>query len=214
MSMAYKRGEIVGYVDLSETNDVSVPREPVEWLLVRVQPMRERHVEERLHANGISCYLPSYEKHVSVGKWRHWTISRKRKVRTPIFPGMIFVPQFDARLWMLQGICSFVGGFVRTREDAILGADRNDPYAGFARMSHRLFLQMQVLERNYDRPQSKKGGNFKAGDQVRIRQGNPFALWSGRIERLDDKGRLKVLISIMQREVTVSGLTVDQVEAV
>lgn len=212
--MDYRKGEIVGFVDLMDCDDACVPRVPAEWLLVRVKRLRERHVEERLQRNGVSCYLPTYERHVSVGKWKHWTISRKRKVRTPIFPGMIFVPQFDVP--RVHGISSFIGGLVRMRDDAMLGEDASDPFAGFARMSHALFLYMRELERGFDQPQSRKAKarQYKPGDRVLIMEGNPFALWSGRIERLDSKGRIKVLLTIMQREVAVTGLTVEQVEPV
>jgi len=180
-----------------------VPAVPEAWFLIRVHPMRERKVMDALLRRGASCAVPTFEHVQKVHhKWRQWTLQKVRRVRSPIFPGIVFVPDFDADIRRLQSLSDGIFGYLRLGERAIS-------------LCPSLFDQVRRLELAMNQPLSQAKRALKAGDRVRIKEGagNPFEMWTGRFQRLDGKGRLRVLIQIMEREVPVV-LAEDEIEPV
>ena len=165
--------------------------------------MKERKVIDLLLRRGVSCYAPTFQHQVKVHRrWQQWTLPKTRQVRSPIFPGIIFVPDFDADIPRLKHLCGDVVGLLRLGEFA-------------ARMNTTMFRSVQLLEKTMGLPLSQVKRSFKAGDPIRVKwdPANPFAMWSGRFDRLDGKGRLRVLLTGLSREVPVT-LPEDQIEPV
>jgi len=82
-------------------------------------------------------------------------------------------------------------------------------------MNATMFRSVQVLEKTMGIPLSQVKRSFKPGDPIRVKwhPNNPFAMWGGRFERLDGKGRLRVLLAGLSREVPVT-LPEDLIEPV
>lgn len=202
MNMAvYKIGDYVDTIDLAEAV-VDVPI-PDYWFFVRVHPLMERRASDLLHRQGICCYAPTFEHQVKVNRrWTQWTLTKTKRVRSPLFPGIIFVPDFDADVPRLKSISQDVVGLLKFGEFP-------------ARLSAELFRAVRELERTMGVPLSKRKQEWKRGDLVRVKfdAHNPFAMWTGRFDRLDGKGRLRVLLTAASREVPVV-LSEDQVEPV
>ena len=164
---------------------------PQVWYLLRLHPNFDLKAERQLHQHGISAYVPKEIRIVRA--------SRNRRVpRTvPIFPGAMFVPDFDADIARLKSAADGIGGFVKYCGEAV-------------RVSLRVMNEVRRFETKRNRnPDERK---FDVGERVRI-VGGAFDMFEGRIDRLDPKYRITVLIELLTREVPVH-LEEDQVEAV
>lgn len=164
---------------------------PKLWFLIRMHPNYDLKAERQLHERGISAYVPK-EKTTVRSAW-----TRRVQKTVPIFPGAMFIPDFDADIQKLKDAADGIGGFVK--------------YCGEA-----LKVSLKTLEevRNFERwrnglPMQRK---YKPGQKICITRG-PFALWEGKIDRLDRNFRISVLIEILGREVRLE-LDEDQVAAV
>lgn len=163
------------------------------WYLFRVVPCRELAVEERLKARDVTVYVPK-EKRSMRGVWQ------RRVLRTvPIFAGIMLVPDFHADVDRLRKLSDGISGTIKFGGAAA--------WAGPA-----VIADLRRLEARLDVQPSKRRRDFKAGQAVRVVDG-PFTYLEGRFERLDSHGRLKVLLSIFERETSVI-LDEDQIEAV
>jgi transcription antitermination factor NusG len=203
MTMAVlNKGDFVDFIDRTPAR-VDRPI-PTFWYFVRVHPLTERRASDLLDRRGVTCYAPTFEHEVRAHRrWRQWTMPKMKRIRSPIFPGLIFIPDFDADVPRLKGLSRDVVGLLKFGEFP-------------ARLSAALCQSVRELERNMSVPLSqKKHAPLKPGDPIRVKweTGNPFAMWTGRFERLDGKGRLRVLLQAASREVPVT-LPEDQVEAV
>jgi transcriptional antiterminator NusG len=187
--MELKIGDFAGYMD---SCDVAVPL-PQLWYLLRIQPNREMTVEEKLAKRGVSFSLPKEKRSVK-GTWS------RRVLRTiPIFPGLIFVPDFEADIRRLKNLAEGIIGFVTF-------GDR----AAYARPS--TMRSIWAMETALDIPPSQRPRAYAIGQLVRIVDG-PFDMWEGKIERLDSHGRLRVLLNVLERETPVE-MDESQIEAV
>lgn len=183
-----KIGDFVDVVERGEgMRAVPLPR---FWFVQRIQPLRDWRVEKEANRRGISFFLPK----IPVTR-----ISRGRRhlQEWPLFPGLMFVPDFEIGNPALANIDG-LGRLLRFGDHpAILGPESVDQIRGLA----------QILQI----PRGKRC-KFAAGDPLTIKVG-PWAKWIGRFDRLDDKGRIDVLITFMKREIVVT-VADDQVEPV
>lgn len=202
MTEMLRIGDFVGNVDV-ERDPPRVPASPAAWYLLRLHPSKERKVQAKLFDRGISIYVPTYTKRIVVRRQDAWRPAFIQHRCTPIFPGIGFVPDFDADLDMLKDASDGIGSFLRFGP--------SEARIGPTLMSHVRWLEAQLATPRSKREQVMK--HLEVGDIVRIGLGNPFWGWAGRIDRLDDKGRLRVLVNAISHEVKVD-LTVDQVEPV
>jgi len=185
--MLMKIGDFVGYV---EQPAVSAPM-PKLWYLLRLHPNYDLKAERQLHEHNVSVYVPK-EKRLMKSVW-----GRKVLRDIPIFSGAMFVPDFDADLARLKRLTAGIGGFVRSG-DRVLTISLD---------------WMERIRRFEARLQSAAGSRrFSIGQSVRF-VGGQFDMWEGKVERLDSHHRLRVLISILEREVPVE-VDEDQIEAV
>ena len=200
--MMLKIGDVVGIVEMNE--QPSVPVAPDRWCAITVHPQRERRVRDRLLDRGLCCYAPFFPRRVTIVRRQAWQRPIQQTRTAPLFPGLVFVPDFDARdMLLLRSLADGVVNYLRLGErPATLSSAMIDDIRA---IEQSLNVPLRAAKARYHR--------FKAGDLVRVRDGSPFAMWVGRVDRLDCKGRLRVLISAIEREVAVE-LSSHQVEPV
>jgi transcriptional antiterminator RfaH len=152
------------------------------WFLVQALSKAERKAQWHLGAQGFRAYLPQIEKTV-----RH---ARKlRTVRAPLFPGYLFVVLDLSRdRWL--SIRSTIG--VARLFTTIDGRPVPVPSG----IVEQLLVHTAGGLTRLDSGLSK-------GQRVRILTG-PFAELIGTLERLDDAGRVQVLLEMMGSTVPVS----------
>jgi transcription elongation factor/antiterminator RfaH len=152
------------------------------WYLVHALPKRELKAEWHLGAQGFRTFLPQIQKTV-----RH---ARKLKtVRAPVFPGYLFI-RLDLERDRWLSVRSTVG---------------------VARLfNHRdgrpVPVPVGVVESLIERSDGnlmRLDTGLTKGQQVRILSG-PFFDFVGTIGRLDQAGRIQVLLQLMGTEVPVS----------
>lgn len=187
-------GQFVGTVDLdARRGPASVPMQPKCWFILRTHPGCERKVMREFERRNISAYCPFIAKQQRVVRRVHgssWTYEIKRQVTVPLFPQLVFVPDFErvpADIAGLSGWLRFGEWYARIPSDSDATPERAACMADI----HRIVAIANT-------PHSKREAKFEIGDLVRIVDG-PFRDFSGRIERLDSKGRLSVAIEIFGR---------------
>ncbi len=157
--------------------------EPNErWILVHTQPKSERKAELHLGAQGFRTHCPQIHKTI-----RH--ARQLRNVRAPLVPRYLFLildPNRDR--WL--SVRSTVG--VST---LVTCHDRPTP------------VPEGVVEALIARTDEANLALFEApliaGQKVRIVSG-PFADFVGTLERLDDAGRVRVLLDMMASAVPIA----------
>jgi transcriptional antiterminator NusG len=178
------------FIEFVEQPAVSVPI-PKLWYLLRLHPNYDLKAERQLHERGISAYVPKESKTIR-SVW-----NRKVTRTVPIFPGAMFIPDFDADILRLKKAADGIGGFVK--------------YAGEClRISPKTMTEVRKYEEKCNRSPSQR--KYAIGQKVRMR-GGLFDLLEGRIDRLDSRYRITVLIQALQGEVRLQ-LDEDEVEAV
>jgi transcriptional antiterminator NusG len=188
MNMEYRKGQIVGYVQLEPDGPLVVPM-PRRWHLLRVYPNRESKVMKAFRRDNVSAYLPLHIRTISR---RTGEIARKphlgRRVVTPLIPGLIFVPDFELDRYHL-----------------IKATDGVDDFVHFgpclATLSLEAFAELREIEAFLAIPRGQR--KFKVGDRVRFK-GGLFIDFVGVVERLDSRGRLKVFLDAVKRGVSIS----------
>ena len=151
------------------------------WFLIHTLPKSERKAEWHLGAQGFRSFLPQFEKTI-----RH--ARQLRTVRAPLFPRYLFVVlDLERDAWL--SVRSTVG-------------------------VSRLFTQdgrpvpvpvgiVEALIAQSDGNLTRLDARLVKGQQVRILSG-PFAEFIGTLERLDEAGRVQVLLELMGTAVPVS----------
>lgn len=183
--------EVGQFVEFVERPARVKPVPKVHYML-RLHPNYEMKAERQLHERDIDAYLPKETRSVK-GTWN------RRVLRSvPIFSGIMFIPDYDANLIRLKDVADGIGGFVKVAGQAL------EVSADWMSRIRKFELKMQV--------EAPKRRMFHLDQAVRITSG-PFEMWEGRIARLDSHHRLRVLLTIMEREVAVE-FDEDQVEAV
>jgi transcriptional antiterminator NusG len=188
-------GDRVGRVDLSVFGPLEVPL-PKRWHLLRIRPNRETQVLRSFEQRNISAYLPRVTHTVANG------LSPVRQLRrtviSPLFPGLIFMPDFEFSNRQVLATDG-VAGYLRFGEHT-------------AYLTHAVFCDVRAIEAAANIPHSKRKRLYELGQLVQVIDG-PLASWTGRIERLDAKGRYKILVNALARGMMVS-LTERQIESV
>jgi hypothetical protein len=188
----YSIGDFVEFV---EKPPVIPAPSPKLWYLLRLHPNFDLKAERQLHERGISAYVPK-EKRTIKGSW-----NRRFSRTVPMFPGAMFIPDFDADIAKLKNAAEGIGGFVKY-------CGKQGPEA--------LKISLRVMEA-VRRFEAKRNGlaeerKFRVDQKVRL-IGGPFDMWEGRIDRIEPRYRITVLIEILTRQVPLH-LDEDQIEAV
>jgi transcription elongation factor/antiterminator RfaH len=161
--------------------DVRSLEENERWFLVHTLPKSERRAEFHLAAQGFRIFCPKIEKTV-----RH--ARQLRTIRAPLFSRYLFVIMDLARdRWL--SVRSTIGVSRLFTQDG-----RPVPVpAGI----------VEFLIGHSDGGVSRLDADLVKGTNVRIMSG-PFADFVGTLERLDDAGRVQVLLELMGTSVPVT----------
>jgi transcriptional antiterminator RfaH len=152
------------------------------WFLVHTLPKSEGRAELRLNAQGFRCYTPLFEKTI-----RH---ARKlRTVRAPLFPRYLFVI-----LDLTRDSWSPIRGTIGVSRLFTTYDGRPVPVP--------VGIVESLIERS-DGQVTRLDSNLVRGQRVIILSG-PFANFAGTLARLDDAGRVQVLLEMMGTEVPVT----------
>jgi transcription elongation factor/antiterminator RfaH len=152
------------------------------WYVVRTLAQRERHAIQQLTNQAYRAFLPLHLKNR-----RH-----ARKVETilaPLFPRYLFV----------------ILDLTRDRWRSIngtLGVERLLMCSGEPQPVPRGVIENLMLAANQDGTVQFDCA-LRQGQMVKVAAG-PFADFTGRLERLDDKGRVSVLLELMGGSVRVA----------
>lgn len=181
----YEIGQFVEMVDLEQLRSPPLePPEPKRWYVLRVHPNREGKVMRTFQQRKLTGYFPMIPESKTTTQRRHgFERQSTRQVLVPLFPGMIFVPDYDADSRVME-------------VDGAAGMLRFGDWTAW--LSPKLIADIRAMEAIGNVPISKRERKYALGDLVRIVDG-PFAALSGRIDRLDSKGRLSVLVDVFGR---------------
>ena len=125
---------------------------------------------------------------------------RKRKIKKKYFPGYIMIKMImNDQTWHLVKNTDKITGF--------LGGTKEQPTP--LGEEEAAYMMGQVSD-GFKRPRTSL--SFNEGDSVRVMEG-PFASFVGTVEAVNDKGRLRVNVSIFGRPTPVD-LEFSQVEKV
>lgn len=183
------------YVDPAP-EPVRVVARPLCWFILRTHPLKEFRVSDIFERNGISFYLPLFvrlfTRHARCG-----SAGRMVSRRAALFPGLLFIPDFEvARLGWIKSLGG-VAGLLHLGDQP-------------ARLTPELIGGVRAIEVALRSRRGQRMPRYANGDRVRIIRG-PFEGWKGRIDRLDGNGRIRVLLEAIKREIPVDA-TEDHVE--
>jgi transcriptional antiterminator RfaH len=150
------------------------------WFLAHTLPKSERRAELHLGAQGFRTYLPQIRKTI-----RH--ARQLRTVRAPLFPRYLFVIlDLERDRWL--SVRSTVGVSRLFTQDG-----RPVPVP--------IGIVESLIERS-DADVTRLDADLVNGQRVRILSG-PFADFVGTLQRLDEAGRVRVLLEMMGTAVPV-----------
>jgi transcription elongation factor/antiterminator RfaH len=152
------------------------------WYLVHTQPNSERRAELHLGAQGFTTHFPTIQKTI-----RH--ARQLRTVRAPLFPRYIFLILDLGRDRWLSVRSTFGVSSLFTCEGRPVSVPEG---------------VVETLIQNTDEANlTLFSSGLTTGQSVRILSG-PFANFVGTLERLDDAGRVRVLLEMMGTAVPVA----------
>jgi len=157
------------------------------WYVAHTLPKREVGAQLQLEGQGFRTFLPHRMKVV-----RH--ARQQRSVKSPLFPRYLFVVlDVDRDRWRTVNGTSGVSSL-------IMGRERPNPVPdGVVEALLTLSSGANLV---------RLDEQFTVGQSVRVLAG-PFADAIGYLDRLDDHGRVRILLDIMGRKVPA---IVDQVD--
>jgi transcription elongation factor/antiterminator RfaH len=152
------------------------------WFLVHTQPNSERRAELHLGGQGFRTHFPTIQK----------TIRHARQLRTvwaPLFPRYIFIIlDLERDRWL--SVRSTVGvSSLFTCDGRPIPVPKG--------------IVETLIENTDEANLTLFSSGLRAGQQVRILSG-PFVDFVGTLERLDDAGRVRVLLDMMGTAVPVA----------
>lgn len=180
---------------VSDTPSPSLEPRPASggrWYVAQVLSQKEAYAAEHLTRQGFQTFCPRFYRAPS-------RAGQKAAVLAPLFPGYIFV-KFDIKVDRWLAVNS-TRGVIR-----LVGPRLSAPSAVSADLIGLLMSRCSggILDKLPD--------YIRAGDHIQISAG-PLAGQIAQIESFDDRGRVKVLLSMLGAEHSVS-VTADQLAPV
>ena len=155
------------------------------WCVAHTQPLKEIQAQQNLMDQGFEVYLPRFKK-----IRRH--ARRVDEVLAPLFPRYLFVNiDLDATPW--RSINGTRGVSYLLMTDDIHPAHIQD----------EIILDLKAQEISEGVVPIKSLITFVKGDTVRIIDG-AFKDHAATFDTLDDKGRVKLLLTFLGRETTIT----------
>jgi transcription elongation factor/antiterminator RfaH len=152
------------------------------WFLVHTQPNNERRAELHLGAQGFRTHFPTIQKTV-----RH--ARQLRTVRAPLFPRYVFLILDLGRDRWLSVRSTFGVSSLYTCQDRPVPVPEG--------------IVETLIENTDEANLTLFSSGLTRGQSVRIMSG-PFVNFVGTLERLDDAGRVRVLLDMMGTAVPVA----------
>lgn len=159
--------------------DLLLPSDSHPWYALRVRSRREKTVAQILRERGYTQFLPEYTG------TRRWS-DRLKKVLTPLFPGYLFCRfDFNQRLPIVStpGVARIVG-----LGKLPLPVDESEIRSLQTAVESGLLLQPWPF--------------LKVGERVTIQEG-PLRNVEGIVLRMNDRERLVLSITLLQRSVAI-----------
>lgn len=155
--------------------------------------LKERIFNQSMQDQFSEIYVPEESVTSSVK-------GKKRTVKKKFFPGYILIKMImNDRTWHLVKNTDKITGFI--------SADKNRPAPISDDEANFLLGQAAEGFKNV-----RSGASFSEGDQVRVTEG-PFASFVGVVENVNEKGKVRVQVSIFGRPTPVE-LDSNQIEKV
>lgn len=176
----------MGNINLGQESRVRVLMDPeaeCRWYAVKTKPHSELRAEKNLVRQDYETFSPRLAKYV-----RH---ARKTTMRlAPLFPGYLFVRMnISSQRWTPIESTFGVSNVVKV-------SDRPAP------IKHGLIEELIWRTSETGEIQSL-GPQIDVGDEVRV-IGGVFDDWIGTVLQLQDKDRVALLLSMMERQVKVT----------
>lgn len=183
-----ERTEVVPGSGVVEGSTCVWPRRlgPAEWIALGTEAQGELRAYRWLTYSGVQCFVPIEQRSVAQN------FNRRRTVRRPIFPGYVF-----AKLRATESIWDRVESApVSIRKIKIEGHPIIMPEA--------LIEQLRAIEWRLNNPAPPPPPiPLKIGEKVEVLQDD---LWAGHfamIERIDERGRIGLLMEVFRRLVRI-----------
>ena len=169
-----------------------VPARSGRWYVAQVLSQKEGYAAEHLARQGFQTFFPRFSRASS-------RAGKRGAVLAPLFPGYIFV-KFDIKVDRWLAVNS-TRGVIR-----LVGPRLSAPSAVSADLIALLMSRCSggILDKLPD--------YIRAGDHIQISAG-PLSGQIAQIESFDDRGRVKVLLSMLGAEHSVA-VTADQLAPV
>ena len=173
----------LGVSNISHHSPEPVPASSGRWYVAQVLSQKEGYAAEHLARQGFQTFAPRFSRASS-------RAGKRGAVLAPLFPGYIFV-KFDIKVDRWLAVNS-TRGVIR-----LVGPRLSAPSAVSADLIGLLMSRCSggILDKLPD--------YIRAGDQIQISAG-PLAGQIAQIESFDDRGRVKVLLSMLGAEHSVS----------
>ena len=159
-------------------------RKSMRWFAVQTHANHEHKALHHLGNQGFVSFLPMYRRAIKSSKG-----GGKSFGRAAFFPCYIFV-EFDPRRDRWLSVNNTIGV-----KSLVMQGEKPLP------VPHGVVEQLQAM--TDDRGYLRLGADLGVGDDVRVMDG-PFAEMMGRIERLDGKHRVQILIEMIHGRMAVS----------
>lgn len=161
-----------------------------KWYVVHTYSGREQKVAEDLKRRAKTMGLEDKILDVFAPTQNKIKISRGKKesVKEKMFPGYLLVRMIlDDNSWLVVRTTQGVTGFVGASQKPSALPDK----------------EVQAIKKFMTMKAPRYKASFSAGEAVKIIEG-PFADFLGNVEKIDEeKGRVKVLVSVFGRETPV-----------
>ncbi len=152
------------------------------WFLATVKPNRFAQANFNLQNQGFETFMPMLERTVRHGR-------TTKTVMRPAFPGYIFVGyDRDVKQWRVINNTFGVSGLVMRADTPV--------------QVHKI-LMSSLMERCDNAGKLLPPQEFSAGDKVRVLSG-PFQDFLAEVEHTTDGERVRLLLDLMGRAVTVN----------
>jgi transcriptional antiterminator RfaH len=160
----------------------SVLGENERWFLVHARAKSELKAESHLRAQGFRTFFPQIRKTI-----RH--ARQLRTVRAPLFPRYLFlILNLDRDRWLSVRSTVGVSSLVTVSDGRPIPVPNGI---------------VETLIAQSDDKLARLDAGLVEGQSVRVLSG-PFADFLGKLERLNDAGRVRVLLELMGTTVPVS----------
>lgn len=173
-----------------------------KWYIAKTLTGQENKVEKTLKERVVNYKMSEYFQDILVPEEKVVTHAggKKRTIRRKLFPGYVLIKMvMNDNTWHLVKDTDKITGFVGGTPDK--PAPISDEEAAF---------MTNQAEEGFKKP--KTSVNFTEGETVKVIEG-PFASFVGTVEAINDKGKIRVNVSIFGRPTPVE-LDFTQVEKV